>query len=182
MKHLMTVVAAALTFAAWAQDPATPGRRHSFQPNGMNPIVRAALNPKIAEKIGITEEQQAKLKALADDKDGTKVLHDKVLQGTQRQAELMKAEKIDEAAVMAALDEVFEARKAIAKQQMHRLIAVKTILTPEQVKAATEAIKAQRGSKRAEGDEGAPRRARRGRRAQQGSAPETAPEGDKPAK
>ena len=62
-----------------------------------------------------------------------------------RQAELRAAEKIDESAVMATMDEVFAARKEVAKLQMKRLIAVKSILSPEQIKATTEALKSLKG-------------------------------------
>ena len=71
-KFYKSLLAAALAFAAFAQGPAEPSRRNPFQVGGVNPILRAALNPKIAEKIGLTEEQQTKLKALATDKDSAK--------------------------------------------------------------------------------------------------------------
>ena len=146
MKCLIAMVAAALALAAVAQEP-VQGKARRGQPGSVDPIVRAALNPKIAEKVGLTEEQQAKLKALEGDKGVLKGLQEKIRKGMDRQAELMAAEKIDEAAVMATMDDVFEARKEVAKFQMKRLIAVKAILTPEQVKATTEALKSLRGAK-----------------------------------
>ena len=152
MKCLFAMVAAALTLAAVAQDP-TPGKPRWAPAGTIDPIVRAALNPKVSKKIGLTEEQQAKLKAVAGDKDVLKALQEKVRAGTSRQAELLAAEKIDEAAVMAALDEVFAARKEVAKHQMKRLIAVKSILTPEQVKMATEAFRSLKRTKKAKADE-----------------------------
>ena len=146
MKCLIAMAMAALTLAGVAQEPA-PGKMHRGQVGGADPILRVALNPKVAEKIGLTADQQAKLKALAEDKGDMKGLQEKVRRGMNRQAELLAAEKIDETAVMAAMDEVFEARKEVAKRQMKRLIAVKSILTPEQVKAATEALKAMKVKK-----------------------------------
>ena len=110
----------------------------------IDPVVRAALNPKAAEKLGITEEQVAKLKALEDGKGEMKELQEKVRKGMERQAELMKAEKIDEAAVMASLDEVWAARKEIAKKQTARLISVKSILSDEQIRKAREVLKSMR--------------------------------------
>ena len=136
MKCMIAVCVAALACAAMAQDPTM--RRNPNPAGAINPIVRAALNPKLAEKLGITEEQSAKLKALNAEKDGLKEINERIRKGMERQAELLKAELIDEAAVMAAIDEVFEARKAIAKAQTRRLIAAKSILTPEQVKKAQE--------------------------------------------
>lgn len=137
MKCMIAICAAALAFAAVAQEPTVRrGRAVSI-----DPVVRAALNPKLAEKLGISEEQSAKLKALNAEKEGLKELNEKVRKGMERQAELLKAEKIDEAAVMAALDEVWEARKEVAKRQTKRIIAVKSILTSEQIAKAREALK-----------------------------------------
>ena len=140
MKCMIAVCAAALAFATMAQDPTM--RRNPNPAGAINPVVRAALNPKLAEKLGITEEQSAKLKALNAEKDGLKEINERIRKGMERQAELLKADKVDEAAVMAALDEVWEARKEVAKRQTKRIIAVKSILTPEQVAKAREAIKA----------------------------------------
>lgn len=139
MKCMIAVCVAALACAAMAQDPTM--RRNPNPAGAINPIVRAALNPKLAEKLGITEEQSAKLKALNAEKDGLKEINERIRKGMERQAELLKADKVDEAAVMAALDEVWEARKEVAKRQTKRIIAVKSILTPEQVAKAREAIK-----------------------------------------
>ena len=90
-----------------------------------------------------------------------------------KQLDLMKAEKIDEAAVMAAIDEVFELRKAMAKEQAKRLIAVKTVLTPEQVAKAHEEMKKMF---EARGDRG-PRREGKGPREFKG--PRKGPHGEK---
>ena len=157
MKIAMTVFAAVLALAAVAQGEgaakapigakARPARA-MMGPGGMaDPVVRAALNPKVAEKLGLSEDQLARLKALEDEKGGAKELQAKVRQGMEKQAELLKQEKIDESAVMAALDEVWEARKELAKRQTRRLIAVKAILTPEQIKEATELMKTFRAKK-----------------------------------
>ena len=152
MKCFVAMMAVALALMAMAQAPA-PGKMRRGPAGAMDPIVRVALNPKVAKKIGLTEEQQAKIKAATDDKDILKALQEKVRKGMSRQAELLAAEKIDEAAVMATLDEVFAARKEVAKQQMKRLIAVKSILTPEQVKMATEAFRSMKRAKKTKADE-----------------------------
>ena len=148
---MMTMAAAALALAAVAQEPAGGGKARSPRPAMMmpgEPVLRAACNPKMAEKLGLTEEQSAKIKALADDKSAMKALHEKVRKGMERQTELLKAEKIDEAAVMAALDEVFEARKEIAKCQTKRIIAVKSILTPEQIGKASDMLASEKARRR----------------------------------
>ena len=146
MKSLMTAVVAALALAVFAEEPVAkaPREMHARPPRAMmgapsaDPVMRAAMNPRMAKKLGLSEEQAAKLKAIREDKGQARALHEKIRKGMERQAELLKAEKVDEAAVMAAIDEVFEARKAIAKEQMGRLIAAKAVLTPEQIKKAQE--------------------------------------------
>ena len=156
MKCLMTVLAASLAFAAFAQEPdgaAKGGRRGA--PPSLEPIVQMVRNPKMVEKIGFTEEQVAKLKAIGDSRAELKELQAKVRQGSQRQAELLKAEKIDEAAVMAAVDEVWDAKKEIAKIQTKRVIAVRTVLSPEQVRQALETFREMRGRRGAKGEKGA---------------------------
>jgi len=150
MKFTMTVVAAAISLAAVAQGPARPMMGPAMGPAMMSlePIVRMALNPKTAEKIGVTAEQVEKLKSLPDNREALKGLHEKARKGMERQAELLKSEKVDEAAVMAALEETWNARKEVAKLQTKRLVAVRSILTVEQIAKAREAMKATRGQTR----------------------------------
>ena len=100
---------------------------------GGDPILRVVSNPKIAEKLALTDEQKAKLKEVAESSKAGRESQKKMRDATQRQFELMKADKIDEAAVMKAIDEVFDLRKEMAKEQAKRVIAVKSILTPEQI-------------------------------------------------
>ena len=162
MKCLMMLLAAAVSLVALAQEPAAEGaarpRSGRVAMGGgqsVEPVLRAAMNPKIAAKAAITEEQIAKLKALAGEKDTLKTLHEKVRKGTERQVELLRAEKIDEAAVMAAIDEVWDAKKEVAKCQTKRLIAVKSVLSAEQIEKIRDALKAMRDGRqngpRAEG-------------------------------
>lgn len=66
----------------------------------------------------------------------------KLREAMDRQMKLMQAEKINEAEVMASVDEVFELRRSMAKEQMKRIINVKSILTPEQIKKAHEQMAA----------------------------------------
>ena len=155
MRLALMVAVLSMAFAAAAQGRAPmPG----LVPQGsIDMAVRAAMNPKIAEQIGITEEQAAKLKALQSEKGNNKELNEKVRKGMARQKELLNAEKIDEAAVMATVDEIWEARKEMAKGQLKRVIAVRSILTADQVKKATEAVKAMRGMRRAQNGEAKPK-------------------------
>ena len=154
MKCLMMMVVATVSLVALAREPAAEG---AARPRGgrmamvggpsIEPVLRAAMNPKLAEKASITEEQVAKLKVIADEKGALKTLHEKVRKGTDRQVELLKAEKIDEAAVMAAIDETWDAKKEVAKYQTKRLIAVKSILSAEQIEKIRETLNAKRGGR-----------------------------------
>lgn len=167
MKKLMFAMVAALSFAVVAQDAEGPkagqrdgGFRHGprdrgamaaergMMPGGFgggmmgDPAVMAATNPKIAEKIGLSAEACEQIKKLdTDNRAKVQELQKKTRELMEKQAQLMKAEKIDEAAVMAAIDELFECRKEMAKTQTRRLIGVKSLLTPEQITKATEAMK-----------------------------------------
>ena len=168
MNKLMMVAVAALVSAACFADESAPeakrperrmgrppmGERAMMGGAGMmgDPIMWAVMNPKAAEMIGLSDDQKAKLKELQGSRGGNRELQEKVRKGMEKQMELLKAEKIDEAAVMAAIDEVFEARKAVAKEQTKRIIAVRALLTPEQVSKATEAMKELRASRASKGE------------------------------
>ena len=151
MKSLVFALAAVAVSAAFAEGP-----KMWRQPpaESMNPIIRAVQNPKIAAKLGLSEEQAAKLKTLAERQEELKGLQEKVRKGMEWQAELLKAKEVDRAAVMSAFDEVWAARKEIAKLQMSRLITVKSILTDEQVAKVREALQTMRNNpKGLKGDE-----------------------------
>ena len=150
MKKLMMVAAAALCCAAFAQAPeggprGGEGRRGGFGgpgdigPGGagvqVDPVVRLVSSPRAAEVLGLSQEQQDKLRAL-NNFGAARESQRKVREATQKQAELLAAEKVDEGAVMKAIDELFELRKEMAKEQTKRAIAIKGILTPEQIEKA----------------------------------------------
>lgn len=142
MKVMTLMMAAAMSLAAMAQEAAPAARGGNMR--SVDPVVRMALNPKMAEKLGVTEEQAAKLKALSDDHETIKGLHEKARKGSDRQAELLRAEVVDEAAVMAALDETWAARKEVARLQTKRIIAVRSILSADQIAKAHAAMKEMR--------------------------------------
>ncbi len=160
MKMLVAAAVAAIAFSVLAEAPAggeEPRRRRPpmgqrFRPDGAqmlaDPVMRAVMTPGVAEKIGLNDEQKTKLREVVLLRGASRELQDKIRKGTSRQNELLLAEKIDEAAVMAAIDEVFDARREIARDQARRLIAVKSILTPEQVSKALEAMKEIRAESR----------------------------------
>ena len=186
MKKLMMIAVAALCCVVLADGPER-GERRAGGPRGggmggmrhhemgMDPIVFAITRPQVVEKLGLTDEQKEKLKAVTDRvRDGREGMR-KVREATMKQFDLMKADKVDEAAVMKAIDEVFELRKQMAKDQVRRVIEIKAILTPEQIAKAREEMK--KGFE-ARGDRGprhgGPRGGREGRRGprREGKEPE----------
>lgn len=178
MKKLMMMAVAALCCVALADGPeggprrpggpgfrgGMGGMRHHEM--GMDPIAIAVMRPRIVEKLGLSDEQKEKLKAVTDRvKDSRESTDSKVREATMKEINLMKAEKVDEAAVMKAIDEVFELRKQMAKEQARRVIEIKSILTPEQITKAREEMRAgfaARGERGGRSD--GPRGGREGRR------------------
>lgn len=156
MKKLMFAAVAALSFVVLAQEAEGPkpedggrvrrgarvGERRSLSRGDRadafgERAVWAVMNPRVAEKIGLSEEIRTQLKKIEEENRAkVRELQPKVSAAMARQAELMKAEKIDEAAVMAVIDELFDCRKEVSKAQARRTIAVKTLLTPEQLEKA----------------------------------------------
>ena len=62
-----------------------------------DPLLRAVTNPRIAESLGLTDEQKAKIKELSAGKKDNRETQKKVREATMKQLELMKAAQIDEA-------------------------------------------------------------------------------------
>ncbi len=165
-KMFLTLIAAALAGIVLAQPPAKgKGPKGPRGPLGgapaMDAIVRMVQDPGRAAMLDITPEQSAKLAALGntDERKAAAGARKKLRDAMEKQAELLKAQPIDEAAVMASIDEVFELRKAGAKEQMKKVIAVRTILTPEQIEKARKLMREMRG-KRGEGRGRGPREGR----------------------
>lgn len=146
MKSIVAVAVVVLAGAVLAQGPGM-GRRPFGGPAGEagpsadGPLVRLVSNAKVAEKIGLKAEQIASIKGIAkEQRQASKDLRARMRAAMQKQAELLRAEKVDEAAVMAAIDELFEVRKEMAKVQTRQVIRVKALLTPEQITAAMEEL------------------------------------------
>lgn len=152
MKCLMCVFAAAMAFAAVAQGPAAaPKAGGQRQTPSIEPIVQMVRNPKAVEKLGFSAEQVAKLREIGNSREALKELQTKVRKGSERQVELLKAEKVDEAAVLAVVDEVWSAKKEIAKIQTKRVIAVRSVLSAEEIRRALEVFRSMREKRGAKG-------------------------------
>lgn len=154
MKTLLTFATVALAAASLAagpkegREPGQRGRRGGIEGGSSDPVVRLVCNPKVAEKIGLSEEQRGKIKEINKaNRDNSEDLRKALRDAMEKQAELLKADKIDEAAVMAEIDKAFDARREMAKRQTRRVIAIKAVLTPEQVSKALEILKERQQSK-----------------------------------
>ena len=169
MKKLMMIGAAALSLAALAQELEGPkaggnGPRASRMAErgrmpmrggmeggmmGSDQAIMAVMNPRVAEKIGLDDATQLKIKEIdLNLRKAIRELQKKTREASEKQAKLMKEEKIDEAAVMSAIDELFDLRKEMAKAQTKRVIAVKALLTPEQLEKAVEEQRKMREERR----------------------------------
>jgi len=163
MKTLVLTFAAVLATVAFAEeqsaDGAKPERRHmrAMGPRGdrmpmgpmmMDPILRMVSNPQTAAKLGLTDEQVAKLKELSKGREHDRETQKAIRKSVDRQMELLAADKIDEVAVMATADEICEARRTAMKEQLKRTIAARSILTPEQLAKAKAMLEEFRGGRR----------------------------------
>lgn len=187
MKKLVLMAALAVSFVSYAEKQqcqpgagARGGRsfarmRNQGSNNDMALWMMLARNAELAEKIGLSDEQKKKLEGLCSTRSDWKQSDKKIREAMKKQAELLEADVVDEAAVMAVIDEVWEMRKEMAKKQTRRVIEMKSVLTPEQVAEAKkfmkESFKSRMDRKKAPPRE----RMRRGRRGQQGGAPSAAP-------
>lgn len=161
MKMLMTVVVAVACCAVFADGPkGDNGRGERGMRLGMagmtaDPIARTLSDPKMVEKLGLSEEQQKKIKKIQKSNRGDAMENQKKLRkAMDRQMKLLMSEKVDESAVMAAIDEVFDIRKDLAKAQTKQVIEMKSILTSEQLKQARSSFKEMRKRFGRMGDEG----------------------------
>ena len=166
MKTLALTFVAALATVALAQEPAASGDgakpdRKAMRPAGprgarmqmgspmmMDSILRMANDPQFAAKLGLTDEQKAKLKEISGGRGHDRDSQKAVRKCMDRQAELLSADKIDEAAIMATVDELCEARKVAMKEHLKRMIAARAVLTPEQLAKAKSLANEFRGGRR----------------------------------
>lgn len=168
MKKILIISTLALCTVAFADEPAAPAAtpapapvaerpqppppppmRHGMMRRGgmgmnhseisIDRAIIAAVNPRNAERIGISSEQADKIKTAEREfhqamREGQK----NVRTATDKQFQLMKEDPVNEEAVLAAIDELFDARKNIAKLQFKRSANIRKILTPEQLAKAVE--------------------------------------------
>lgn len=105
-------------------------------------VVPLLQQPETAAKIGLDEAKAAALAATFSDLDAQiKAASDKLPGAFKRQAAALDAEAPDEAAVLAAVNEVWDLRRDIALLQTRKLLAVRTTLDADQIAKARRLLK-----------------------------------------
>jgi Spy/CpxP family protein refolding chaperone len=133
---------------------------------GMGIGIKMLTAPDTVEKLGLSTDQVAKLKALDTDNEKKTIDADAAVKKARvdlRQA--LEADEIDRDSVMSKLDETAKLEVTLRKLQVSQLLDVRDILTPEQRTKAKEMIKEMR-AKHMGGAPGAP-----GREGKQGPRP-----------
>ena len=105
-------------------------------------FTRMITRPQMATELGLSEETVETLKTTFDDIDTRIVaLQEELDAASKAQTELLKVAPVDEAAVMDAVEKVWDVRSRIAALQTRKLIAILNTLTPEQVAKAREMLR-----------------------------------------
>ncbi len=96
----------------------------------------------MVQELGLTDAQVKEIKeAMAGSEQELKDLNDKLVQAGMRQVDLLKADTLDEEALMKAVQESGELRTQIAKLRIKQVIAAHKVLTPEQRAKLRETMK-----------------------------------------
>jgi Spy/CpxP family protein refolding chaperone len=146
-------------------------------------IGRLLRNPRVAEELGLTEEQTAALKEGGLDFQRQRIDINASLQKAELELrELMEGNSTDEAALMSAIEKVGDIRTELHKLSAKQMLLVKSTLTDEQREQIRELTR-RRMAGRQQGRHGAGQPARghgpRGRGPQRGGPPpEAEPEGE----
>lgn len=100
-------------------------------------LARFVTDEATAKKLGLTEEQVKHLKARSVElrKAAIRLKAEQELAG-MAQVELLSADELDEAAIMAAVEKTGHIRTEIAKLQILPIIELKKTLTPQQLDQA----------------------------------------------
>ncbi len=172
------VLVAMLTLQSFGQEQVQSERRKfqgsSGQKSGLreqrrldknqNVMMGQALrHPKVAEKLGLSEEQREaidqELKALQKRQIE---LRAEMEEAALEQARLMSATELDEAALMAAVEETGRIHTKMAKLRIKHLLFMRKTLTPEQIQQARTIIRERMKSRREDGSKQHGKRQREG--------------------
>ena len=117
-------------------------------------IGRLLANPKVAETLGLGEDQ---IKTLKDKLEGVRKdmepLRADLEKASMDQAHLLTAtQTVDEAAIMATVEKAGEIRTKIAKLMIQQLLTVKKTLKPEQIEKARAMIRERMNGAKGQGE------------------------------
>ncbi len=140
-------------------------------------LVPLLQKPETAAKIGLPEEKAQALAATFADLDAQlKAVNEKLPAAFKRQAEALEAATPDEAAVLAAVNEVWDLRREVALLQTRKVLAIRATLGAEQIEKARALLREEWrsfGERRGPGGPGGAPGGRRGPRP--GDAPAEEP-------
>lgn len=134
---------------------------------------------RAAQELGLTDEQIKQMReTVSGSAEKMKDLNARIEKAALTQAELLKADTLDEAAVLKAVQEAGELRTQMAMLRVRQLIAAHKVLTPEQrVKARDMAARRLQQARQRfqEGGRDGSGKGREGRGDRQGTNPATPP-------
>lgn len=105
-------------------------------------LAAIAANERFAERLGLAEDQVQRLRgAVESSRTEYAALRAQLEAAALQQARIMTAEPVDESALMAAVDTLFDVRAEMAKLKLRQLLMVKAVLTPEQLASARQMMR-----------------------------------------
>lgn len=123
----------------WGRDEGFGGMRWHRRGRGEFAVARIAANPEMREKLGITDEQAAKITQQTSDFRKASIGSRADLEVKRVELhDLLHAENPDRAAIDLKLDEIGTARTAQTKARIHYRLAMRQVLTLEQRKRLRE--------------------------------------------
>jgi periplasmic protein CpxP/Spy len=158
--------------AAWAQGPGGPGMGPGFGDH--RPPMEEAFagdeghgqfwnNPRIVAQLKLTDDQRKAMDGIMQDHRMKLIdLRANLEKAEVEMGPLMKADQPNEAAILAAIDKVAQARAELEKGNARFLLAIRSKLTPEQWKQMQamhenrEGFRGPRGEQRGRWGKGGP--------------------------
>ncbi len=125
-----------------------PHREHLSEEGGAAEglLLKALERPEVVAKLGITEATVKALRESAEtQRTGLVDLRGRMEKAALAQARLLAADDVDEAAVMAAVEELGALRTEMAKLRIRQLLLIKQHLSPEQLAKVRELLGRRRG-------------------------------------
>lgn len=145
-------------------------RSGAFGPQGRPPLPQLLRSPQFQKELGLTEEQQQKLKDIGFNTAKAGIQQSAELRVRRLElARLMEAENPDRAAIDKKLQEISQAQAALSRSRINALLDGRAVLTAEQRAKVKELLQKRAGQgfgvrwmqHRGPGAGGPPRPARR---------------------